>query len=113
MSTPATVTQLDMECEEIREELNSESVSKSSSQTGSEGVTGEVNDISIPNFVGSTLQPSSKSPTFKHQISNNEIFSTKLNEIDKEISKFDSQSIWNLVRPINVVLQHLHTLHLT
>ena len=90
VSTPATVTQLDMECEEIREELNSESVSKSSSQTGSEGVTGEVNDISIPNLVGSTLQPSSKSPTFKHQISNNEIFSAKLNEIDKEISKFDS-----------------------
>ena len=90
VSPPATVTQPDMECEEIREELNSESVSKSSSQTGSEGVTGEVNDISIPNLVGSTLQPISKPPTFKHQISNDEIFSAKLNEIDKEISKFDS-----------------------
>ena len=54
-SPPVTGTQPDMESEEIREELNSESVSKSNSLTGSEGVMGEVNDISIPNLVGSTL----------------------------------------------------------
>ena len=89
-SPPVTGTQPDMESEEIREELNSESVSKSNSLTGSEGVMGEVNDISIPNLVGSTLQPTSKPSTFKHQISKDEIFAAKLKEIDNEISKIDS-----------------------
>ena len=54
-SPPVTGTQPDMESEEIREELNSESVSKSNSLTGSEGVMGEVNDISIPNLVWGQL----------------------------------------------------------
>ena len=87
---PVTGTQPDMESEEIREELNLESVSKSNSLTGCEGVMDEVNDISIPNLVGSTLQPTSKPSTFMHQISKDEIFAAKIKEIDKEISKFDS-----------------------
>ena len=51
-----------------------------------------VNAYSIPNILGSTLQPSPKSPTFQYQINNSEIFSAKLNEIDKEISRFDPPS---------------------
>ena len=51
-----------------------------------------VNAYSIPNILGSTLQPSPESPTFQYQINNSEIFSAKLNEIDKEISKFDPPS---------------------
>nr|POE54272.1 putative ribonuclease h protein [Quercus suber] len=84
-----TEAQPEMECEEIREEFIAESFSNLNSHAGSEELLGAVNTDSIPNLVGSTLQPSPISPIFQHQLTDSEIFSAKLTEIDKEISKYD------------------------
>lgn len=49
---PLTVVQPDLECEEIRDEFNAKSFSNSKYQAGKEGLTGEVNEYSIPNISG-------------------------------------------------------------
>lgn len=70
-------------------EFNAESFLNSNSHAGTEGLMGAINIDSIPNILGSTLQPSPKSPIFQHLLNDSEIFLAKLTEIDKDISKFD------------------------